>query len=309
MKNHSLKIVCAIFLYLILASTAFAQETKIWGCDEFYRQLKLTSPYLKGYDVFELEERLQELGYNPGQIDGVFDQKTKTAVQQLQKHKKLSPSGIVDLAVWSALGENCVQPTSNHKTPPPQGRVKIIIDRDKHFLQIWSNGSLYKQYAVAVGKNETPSPIGEWKVISKGTNWGTGFGTRWIGLNVPWGIYGIHGTNKPWSIGRMASHGCFRMHNKQVEEIFPWIKIGTPVTVKGKLYGMKHRLLKKGNTGQDVVFVQLCLREEKLLWIPADGRFGESTEQALILYQLLHNLPATGQVDQVTWDLMSNKSE
>ena len=47
-------------------------------------------------------------------------------------------------------------------------------------------------------------------------NWGGGFGTRWLGLNVPWGIYGIHGTNQPWSIGTQASAGCIRMFNRHV---------------------------------------------------------------------------------------------
>ncbi len=41
---------------------------------------------------------------------------------------------------------------------------------------------------------------------------------RWIGLNVPWGVSGIHGTNMPGTIGSEASHGCIRMLDKDVEE-------------------------------------------------------------------------------------------
>jgi len=146
--------------------------------------------------------------------------------------------------------------------------------------------------------------VGEWKVISKSKEWGSGFGTRWIGLNVPWGIYGIHGTNKPWTIGQAASHGCFRMYNKHVEEIFPWVKIGTPVIVTGEPYISYHRVLKNGSVGQDVVLIQQRLRTEKLLWLPADGRFGATTERALKLYQMLNGLPATGQVDKALWNKM-----
>lgn len=277
---------------------------KVWGCGDIYRELQLTNPPQSGDDILELEQRLMQLGFDPGNVDGVFDRQTQAAVQMFQKGKKLKPSGVVTMSTWEALGENCERQVSSQKTPPPEGSVKIVIDHDTLKLTVYADGKPYKEYPVAIGKSETPSPIGEWRIIHKAVGWGTGFGTRWLGLNVPWGIYGIHGTNKPWSIGTAASHGCFRMFNKHVEEIFPWVKIGTPVIVKGTVHGLSKRPLKVGATGQDVVIVQLKLREEKLLWTPADGRFGPATERALKLYQLLNGLPATGQVDQSTWKLI-----
>lgn len=41
----------------------------------------------------------------------------------------------------------------------------------------------------------------------------------------------IHGTNQPGSIGRAASYGCIRMHNRDVEDLFARVTIGTPVIV------------------------------------------------------------------------------
>ena len=42
----------------------------------------------------------------------------------------------------------------------------------------------------------------------------------WLGgLNIPNGIYGIHGTNNPSSIGRKVSHGCIRMYNNDIIEL------------------------------------------------------------------------------------------
>jgi hypothetical protein len=38
---------------------------------------------------------------------------------------------------------------------------------------------------------------------------GNPVGTRWMGLSITG--YGIHGTNKPKSISKAASHGCIRM--------------------------------------------------------------------------------------------------
>jgi lipoprotein-anchoring transpeptidase ErfK/SrfK len=43
--------------------------------------------------------------------------------------------------------------------------------------------------------------------------------------------YAIHGTNRPQSIGRFVSHGCIRMHNRDVLDLFKRVSIGTPVVV------------------------------------------------------------------------------
>jgi spore coat assembly protein SafA len=52
-----------------------------------------------------------------------------------------------------------------------------------------------------------------------------------MGLSVPGGNYGIHGTNNPPSIGGYVSNGCIRMYNHDVEELFPRVSIGTPVEI------------------------------------------------------------------------------
>jgi hypothetical protein len=38
--------------------------------------------------------------------------------------------------------------------------------------------------------------------------------------------YGIHGTNRPTSIGRRASHGCIRLYNKDILKLWPQVKVG-----------------------------------------------------------------------------------
>jgi lipoprotein-anchoring transpeptidase ErfK/SrfK len=45
------------------------------------------------------------------------------------------------------------------------------------------------------------------------------------------GTYGIHGTNKPETIGTNASYGCFRMYNEDILDLFSKVTIGTTVTV------------------------------------------------------------------------------
>jgi lipoprotein-anchoring transpeptidase ErfK/SrfK len=44
-------------------------------------------------------------------------------------------------------------------------------------------------------------------------------------------LYRIHGTNEPWTIGHAVSNGCIRMVNREVEELYDRVHIGTPVVV------------------------------------------------------------------------------
>ena len=44
--------------------------------------------------------------------------------------------------------------------------------------------------------------------------------------------YAIHGTNQPSSIGHFVSHGCIRMFNEDVTDLFARVGVGTPVVVK-----------------------------------------------------------------------------
>lgn len=116
--------------------------------------------------------------------------------------------------------------------------------------------------------------------------------------NVPWGVYGIHGTNKPWSIGQFASHGCIRMRNKDVEELFEWIPIGTPVKIEGRKIKVQ-RVLKYQMTGADVVLVQMKLKELGYLNSRADGIYGNVTAEAVKAFQADQGLEATGVVDKM----------
>ena len=57
-------------------------------------------------------------------------------------------------------------------------------------------------------------------------------GTRWMGLSAKG--YGIHGTNVPSSIGKSASHGCIRMRQSDLEELFEMVDIGVAVELRGE---------------------------------------------------------------------------
>jgi L,D-transpeptidase ErfK/SrfK len=43
--------------------------------------------------------------------------------------------------------------------------------------------------------------------------------------------YGIHGTNKPWGVGRRVSHGCIRMYPEDISALYPVVPVGTKIIV------------------------------------------------------------------------------
>ncbi len=107
----------------------------------------------------------------------------------------------------------------------------ILINLTTRRLSFFEGDRPVNNYPVGVGKRSTPTPTGNYAVIEKIMHPGGALGTRWMGLSIPGGRYGIHGTNNPSSIGGYVSHGCIRMHNKHVEELFPKVELHTPVEI------------------------------------------------------------------------------
>ncbi|NEZ47591.1 hypothetical protein FDF74_10350 [Clostridium niameyense] len=170
--------------------------------------------------------------------------------------------------------------------------IAIFIDLTSNRLDVFKNSIIVKSYNIASGKVSTPSPIGTWKIINKGT-WGSGFGGRWMGLNVPWGTYGIHGTNRPNSIGHRASHGCIRMNNKDVIELYDIIPYGTTVIIWGGPFGNFGeylRPIRPGMTGSDVYEVQRLLKQKGYYNGNPDGIYGENMRMIVHKFQKDNNL-------------------
>ena len=59
-------------------------------------------------------------------------------------------------------------------------------------------------------------------------------GTRWIGfdaINTDGRIYGVHGTNQPYSVGKYISNGCVRLRNSDVERLYQQVPLGTKILI------------------------------------------------------------------------------
>jgi len=171
------------------------------------------------------------------------------------------------------------------------GQTLELIDLD--------GNEVIKKYKVGGGRYDSPSPIGSFKITFK-ARWGEGFGTHFMGINVPWGKYGIHGTDKPSSIGWASSHGCIRMNNKDISELYALVSIGTKVIIDGGPFGpfgSGLRTLKPGDRGSDVYEVQKIMKKQGFYPLRVDGIYGEGMKKWVLEFRKSQNMYASHNID------------
>ncbi len=170
-------------------------------------------------------------------------------------------------------------------------RLHLIDKKTKEFV---------KSYPVAVGRLDLPSPLGTWKIINKG-EWNKGFGGRWLGLNVPWGTYGIHGTTIPSSIGAYASHGCIRMFNSDIKELYDYVPYGTLVIIYGGsnwMFTSYTRVIVPGDRGADVYDTQRRLKDLGYYTGSLDGIYGEGMKASILKFRKDNKLKESHDIDR-----------
>ena len=176
----------------------------------------------------------------------------------------------------------------------------IWIDIHQKSLTLYQGTDVQKIYPIATGAWSTPSPIGVYTITHRFAGELGGFGTRFLGLNVPWGQFGIHGTNKPGSIGSNASHGCFRMRVKDSEELYGLVGIGAKVVITGGPYGWLDqgiRELHPGDRNGHVAAVQARLLQLGYSYQWPDGIYGQGTQQAVSRARKALGLEQTDMID------------
>lgn len=142
--------------------------------------------------------------------------------------------------------------------------LQLVLDRHTRYLMVLQDGRLLRRYPAAVGTEGWETPAGRHQVLEKVSNplWehpGDGrtvppgrtnpLGSRWIGFyrncdarSNAWDgerylsingctVAGFHGTPHRWTVGRAVSHGCVRLFEESVQEVFDLVEVGTPVTV------------------------------------------------------------------------------
>lgn len=182
----------------------------------------------------------------------------------------------------------------------PKERI-LWIELDRKRLTVYEDRQAVAVFPIASGTAATPSPAGVFRVVSRFRTELSGFGTRFLGLNVPWGQYGIHGTNRPETIGQNASHGCIRLRVKDAEKLYALIPYnGVRVVIEGGAFGplsLGLRTLKEGDRGADVREMQKRLNNQGFMTGGADGVFGAATRQAVRAARRAFSLPPGDQAD------------
>jgi hypothetical protein len=184
----------------------------------------------------------------------------------------------------------------------------IYVDTERMNLILYEDGMEAMRFPIAAGAKDTPTPLGVFRITGRfRTQRLNGFGTCFLALDVPWGQYGIHGTNQPGSIGSHASHGCIRMYVSDAEKLYARVRTGTQVVIQGSPYGdlgYTLRPLVQGERGNLVRAVQCKLRALGYLNGSCDGVFGEATAQALRRFQKEHHLKVDGSVNAAVYEAL-----
>jgi lipoprotein-anchoring transpeptidase ErfK/SrfK len=208
------------------------------GLSQLYKTLRLTKKANKVQKRLEDEKKFIE------KLVPKEDSYYKEyIVKKGDTYAKIAAAAEVSLEWMLRANEN--KPLVEGKTTRlPAFKYSLVVDKTLRQME-WRRGDeVLKIYPVSIGKKETQTPDGKFKVISKVKNpiWyrlnlqippdspENLLGTRWIGLDKKG--YGIHGTRHPNTIRQAASHGCIRLYNHDVEELFEWLPLGTEVTIQ-----------------------------------------------------------------------------
>lgn len=184
--------------------------------------------------VGKIQELLMKHNIYHAHISNKYDTLTSQAVTLFQEEQHLPATGMVDGITYCRLQQGTVKEINSlpaiKRADLTLPRANILITSSSRRLTLFNGNDPIHQYPIGIGKSTTPTPLGNYSIALKVMNPGGVLGTRWLGLN--YDSYGIHGTNQPWLIGTMVSHGCIRMQNSDVEELFALVKTGTPVYIR-----------------------------------------------------------------------------
>lgn len=184
--------------------------------------------------IGQIQQELANRHLYHAPITNKYDATTSQAVTLFQEEEHLPATGLIDGLTYCRLYQGTTRDippaTRTKRIDLTLPRANILITESSRQLTLFNGNDPIRQYPVGIGKSATPTPLGDYAVAVKVMNPGGVLGTRWLGLN--YDSYGIHGTNQPWLIGTMVSHGCIRMNNSHVEELFTLVKIGTPVYIR-----------------------------------------------------------------------------
>lgn len=125
----------------------------------------------------------------------------------------------------------------------------LLVRIGENKLYLYENGRIARQWTVATGQPEYMTPTGLYEVteLRYEPTWVNPAPDTWgkdlpdsipPGPNNPLGVRAInwsapairfHGTSAEYSLGYNASHGCVRMANSDVIDLYDVVEVGTPI--------------------------------------------------------------------------------
>ena len=122
-------------------------------------ELHVTSPFMSGPAVLDVQKRLTALGYAPGALDGIYGPTVAAAVKAFQRDRKLEADGVVGPLTRAALKEKPAKaPTTTTPAAAPQRRLQVRSSLGEQALAEAIKHIGVKEKPTGSNKN----PFGEW---------------------------------------------------------------------------------------------------------------------------------------------------
>lgn len=166
--------------------------------------------------------------------------KAATSYSTVDFGSALLPADGVALRAVAVSGDGKTSETNaTYRRLSYPASTSIVIDKSDFKLYYVKNDVLIETYPIAIGRPGMETPTRLWKINSKYYTDPNGvYGPRKMRLYAQSGsswvytAYNVHGTNQPWVIGTKASHGCIRLYNKDILDLFPQVALGTLVLTR-----------------------------------------------------------------------------
>jgi peptidoglycan hydrolase-like protein with peptidoglycan-binding domain len=190
-----------------------------------------------GAAVGLMQQRLTDLGYDPGGVDGKWGDATSFAVWAFQKVNHIKPSSNCGTKTWAALAA----PRTPKPLVPKGAKSRAEVDIKHQLLFVYKSGRLAITSHISTGTEQRYStgghtgiahtPRGTFKVYRKAAGWERSPLGVLYKANYFDGGYAIHG--EPAVPLHPASHGCVRVPMTTSNIVAKLLPLGTRVYVRG----------------------------------------------------------------------------
>jgi L,D-transpeptidase ErfK/SrfK len=192
----------------------------------------------------------------------------RTVVGSFKNHTVKPKETLLDIARKFGLGFNEVEilyPDMDYWIPTPGRRLVMptqwILPSTRYYglvinlpelrlYHFFPKYGMVTTYPIGIGVSGWETPIASGRIIHRQVDptWvvpktlrkkygavsippgkNNPLGKYWIGLSLDG--YGIHGTNFPWGVGRLVSHGCIRLYPEHIALLYKEVYVNTPFEI------------------------------------------------------------------------------